>query len=47
MTLKELRKSYGITQMQASTLVKIPLRTYVRYETDNIDPSNLKYQKIV
>ena len=46
MTLKELRISYGLTQVEASNSIGVPLRTYKRYES-NPDESNLKYQKMV
>ncbi len=46
MTLKELRISFGITQVEAANSVGVPLRTYKRYES-NPDESNLKYQKII
>ena len=46
MTLKELRSSYEITQSEAANSVGVPLRTYVRYES-NENSSNLKHQKIV
>lgn len=46
MTLKEMRISYGITQVEAAFSIGIPLRTYVRYEKNN-DTTNLKYQKII
>ena len=46
MTLKELRLSFGITQVEASKSIGVPLRTYKRYES-NPDESNLKYQKII
>ena len=45
MTLKELRKSYGLSQANAAKTVGIPLRTYIRYE-NNEDSTNLKYIKI-
>ena len=45
MTLKELRTSYNITQVEASNYLNIPLRTYKRYEQID-DDSNLKYQKM-
>ena len=45
MTLKELRKSYNITQKEASICVGIPLRTYSRYEQID-DETNLKYIKM-
>ncbi|MCR4710755.1 MAG: helix-turn-helix domain-containing protein, partial [Clostridia bacterium] len=31
-SLKEIRKSMGLTQAEASALVGMPLRTYVDYE---------------
>ena len=34
MTLLELRKRYGLSQTQASQAVGVPLRTYIRYETN-------------
>ena len=34
MTLLELRKQYGLSQTQASQAVGVPLRTYIRYETN-------------
>ena len=46
MTLKELRISFGLTQIEASNSIGVPLRTYKRYES-NPDESNLKYQKMV
>ena len=46
MALKELRITFGLTQVEAANSVGVPLRTYIRYES-NADESNLKYQKIV
>lgn len=46
MTLKQLRTSYEITQLEAACSVGVPLRTYARYESVD-DTENLKYQKIV
>lgn len=34
MKLKELRKQYGLSQLQASAIVGVPIRTYRRYETN-------------
>ncbi len=45
MSLKEIRKKYAITQKEAAICANVPLRTYIRYET-NADESNLKYQRI-
>ena len=42
MNLKEIRKSKGLTQLEASKLVSIPLRTYKRIEKE-CDESNFKY----
>ncbi len=47
MRLKEVRRSYGLTQKEAALLVGVPLRTYVRYE-DKEEYSDLyKYNKIL
>ena len=46
MALKELRITFGLTQVEAANSVGVPLRTYIRYES-NPDESNLKYQKMV
>lgn len=35
MTLKEIRKQNNLTQLDASTIVGVPVRTYRRYETDD------------
>lgn len=35
MELRELRNSIGISAKTASDIVGVPLRTYMRYETDN------------
>ena len=37
MTLKEIRKNCKLTQKEASEIIKMPLRTYVAYETDDSD----------
>ena len=41
-----MRITFGLTQVEAANSVGVPLRTYIRYES-NPDESNLKYQKIV
>ena len=46
MALKELRLTFGLTQVEAANSVGVHLRTYIRYES-NPGESNLKYQKIV
>ena len=42
--LKELRKSKGLTQLEASSIVDIPLRSYKRLESDNKYLSTYKYK---
>ena len=44
MTLKELRKSKELTQLEASLICDIPLRSYKRLENDNKYQSSYKYQ---
>ena len=46
MTLKELRKVKGLTQLEASQILSIPLRTLKRYEADHGLESSFKYQQI-
>ena len=46
MKLKELRKSKELTQIKASEIVSIPLRTYKRYETQNELKGTAKYARI-
>ena len=46
MNLKQLRKSKGLSQLEASKIVSIPLRTYKRYETDSNYVGSFKYQTI-
>jgi len=43
MTLKELRKKCNFTQAQAAQFLKMPLRTYHRYETDKRYSETMKY----
>ena len=47
MTLLETRQTYNLSQMEASTSLGIPLRTYVRYEKDNEYGSTLKRKAMV
>lgn len=47
MTLLETRQTYNLSQMEASTSLGIPLRTYVRYEKDNDYGSTLKRKAMV
>lgn len=46
MAIKELRKEKGLTQLACANLLKIPYRTYCRYEADDSKLSHLKYQYI-
>ena len=45
-TLKELRKSKGLTQKEAAELTQIPLRTYKNYENDPLKEESIKYRYI-
>ncbi len=47
MTLKELRKEKGLTQAAAAKVVGVPMRTYVRYESDESKKETIKYRYIV
>ena len=42
MTLFDLRKEDGLSQLDAANICGVPLRTYVRYERDNDYGSGLK-----
>ena len=46
MTLKELRISKGFSQQNAANLLKMPLRTYKRYELDKAYENSYKYKAI-
>lgn len=46
MTLKELRKSKGLTQKQASNYVGVPERTYFNFENDPLKQTSVKYKYI-
>ena len=46
-SIKELRKSIGLTQADASALVGVPLRTYVNYENDPDKEGSVKYKYIL
>ena len=46
MTLKELRKEKGLTQEACAKVVGVPLRTYIRYESDEGRRNNIKYRYI-
>ena len=43
MTLKELRKQKGLTQIECAKYLGIPLRTYQNYETDKTKSTTMKY----
>ena len=47
MTLREIRKSKGITQQTAAEFVGVPLRTYSNYENDPTKQENLKYKYMI
>ena len=47
MELKELRNKCHLTQAQASKLVGMPLRTYVRYENGSYKKDSLKYKHAI
>ena len=46
MTLKEIRKNCKLTQKEASEIIKMPLRTYVAYETDEKNADQIKLEGI-
>ena len=46
MTLKELRLSKNITQVQVANLVGISLRSYKQYENDETKKNTIKYNYI-
>ncbi len=47
MTIKGLRISLGLTQIEASRIVGVPLRTYKNYENDSKKINSIKYGYIV
>ena len=46
MELRDIRKKANITQQEASNIVGVPLRTFIRYENEEKYEKTLKYQKI-
>ena len=46
MTLKEIRKICSLTQKEAADKVGLSLRTYVSYETNEIDADELKLARV-
>ena len=47
MNLFELRKEFGLSQVEAARIAGMPLRSYVRYEGDNEYGSVLKRKAII
>ena len=47
MNLKELRKQFNISQLEAANIAGVPLRTYTRYENKDNYGNKLKRQMIV
>lgn len=44
MTLKQLRIDKGLTQKECANLLDVPIRTYIRYETDETKSTTIKYK---
>lgn len=47
MTIKELRIKEGLTQRECAQIVGIPLRTYIRYESEGNRVNTVKYKYIL
>ena len=47
MNLKEIRKKYKLSQLEAANLVCVPVRTFRRYENDDDYGSKLKRQMFI
>lgn len=47
MTLKETRVNYKLSQLEAANVLKVPLRTYLRYERDNEYGNKLKREGMI
>ncbi len=47
MNLFDLRKEYGLSQLKAAEICSVPLRTYIRYESDNEYGNALKRKAII
>lgn len=47
MCLLEIRKQFGLSQNEASQILNMPLRTYVRYEADDDYGDALKRQMMI
>ena len=46
MTIKELRQVKGLTQIEASEIIGVPLRTLKRYESNSAPTNSFKYKQI-
>lgn len=46
MKLRDIRSKANITQQEASDIVGVPLRTFIRYENEEKYKKTLKYQKM-
>lgn len=47
MNLLEVRKLYNLSQKRASDILNVPLRTYIRYETDNSYGNSFKREMMI
>ena len=47
MTLKETRKTFNLSQSEASSIIGVPVRTFRRYELDEKHGSSLVRQKFI
>ena len=47
MSVRQLRESKGLTQIQCAEYLQIPIRTYKRYESDENKINRIKYQYII
>ena len=47
MTLKEIRESYNLSQLEAANIVGVPVRTFRRYESDESYGDLYKRQKFI
>lgn len=47
MCLLDIRKQFGLSQNEASQMLNVPLRTYVRYEADDNYGDALKRQMMI
>ena len=47
MNLFDLRKEYGLSQLKTAEICSVPLRTYIRYESDNEYGNTLKRKAMI